>query len=211
MNTIRKISMVLIIMGMSCTFVSCAGQKQATLKLEESQMKSIAQLATMECYYHNVAKFKEDVGGIFPWNKDKHFWVEYSGSVKIGIDASLVKMTIKEDVVTIQIPEAKVLSYKANNETITEDSFIVAEKSAKTTAEDATKAFMVAQENMVIEASQDSALMASAQQRAQKIIEEYIDSIGKAVGREYRVEWEYLTDISSGTESTNPSEGNPDS
>ncbi|MBP1918191.1 DUF4230 domain-containing protein [Youngiibacter multivorans] len=211
MNMIRKISMILLIMGMSCTFVSCSEQKEATLKLQESQMKSIAQLATMECYYHNVAKFKEDAGGIFPWNKDKHFWIEYSGSVKIGIDASLVKIDIDDDIIKIQIPEAKVLSYEANQETITEDSFIVAEDSAKITAEDETKAFEEAQKNMVLEVSRDSTLMASAQQRAQKIIEEYIDSIGKAVGREYRVEWEYLTDISSGTESTNPSEGNPDS
>jgi len=40
-------------------------------------MKTIANLAVMDVYYHNVAKFKEeDVKGVLLWKKDKHFWVE---------------------------------------------------------------------------------------------------------------------------------------
>ena len=57
---------------------------------------------------------------------------------------------------------------------------------------DQTKAFAVAQENMVKAASEDSALLASAQQRAQKLLEGYVTNIGNVVGKEYSIKWKYI-------------------
>lgn len=48
---------------------------------------------------------------------------------------------------------------------------------------------------MVLAASQDTSLLASSQQRAQTLLEEYIANIGKAVGKEYSIEWIYLDSI----------------
>ena len=48
-------------------------------------MKAICELATMKCYYHTVAKYKEENAEQFLWmSKDKKFWVEYSGIVPPG-------------------------------------------------------------------------------------------------------------------------------
>ena len=158
-------------------------------------MKAICELATMECYYHNVAKYTEkDAEGILFWKKDKRFWVEYSGVVKIGIDASLINIKVNEDSVTISIPEAKVLASDVDEVSLTEDSYIVDIDSANIKGEDQTKAFAEAQKNMVKAASKDSALLASAQQRAQTLLEEYVTNIGNAVGKEYSVEWKYISD-----------------
>jgi len=151
-------------------------------------------LATMECYYHNVAKYsEEDAAGILFWKKDKHFWIEYSGVVKIGIDVSLVTVEVDEDSVTISIPDAKVLGEKVDEASLTKDSYIVDGKSADIDAEDQTKAFGFAQENMVKAASGDRALLASAQQRAQILLEEYVTNIGNAAGKEYSIEWKYIS------------------
>ena len=53
------LSLVFMILG-----TSCGNDKSAkptdTLKPEVSQMKMICELATMECFYHNVAKYKEE-------------------------------------------------------------------------------------------------------------------------------------------------------
>lgn len=77
--------------------------------------------------------------------KDRKFWVEYSGVVTIGIDTSLVTMEIDGDIVTITIPPAKVFGCKVDKETLTKDSFIVAQDSAAVEAEHQTEAFKDAQ------------------------------------------------------------------
>ena len=57
-------------------------EERINMEPQVSQMKAICELAVMDCYYHNVAKFTEkDAEGALFWKKDKHFWVEYSGIV----------------------------------------------------------------------------------------------------------------------------------
>ena len=156
----------------------------------------------MECYYHNVAKFNQkDAEGVLLWKKDKRFWVEYSGIVKVGVDASKVEMTINGTEVTITIPEAEVLDSKVDSSSLNKDSYIVAKDSAAVNADDEVEAFSVAQEEMEKEASGDKALLAAAQQRAQQLLEDYVLNIGSAVGKNYSIKWKYLknSDITSST------------
>lgn len=191
MNTRKTIALFLTFV-LSFICFSCAKTEtdQKSIKPQEAQMKAICELATMDCYYHNVAKYKkEDATGILLWKKDKHFWVEYSGIVRVGIDASKLFIEVKDNSVTITIPEAKVLDAKVDPVSLSDNSFIVDKKSAKISAEDQTNVFKEAQENMISAASKDSALLASAQQRAKTLLEEYIANIGAAVGKEYSIEW----------------------
>ena len=165
---------------------------------QASQMKSICELATMDCYYHNVAKYmEEDASGVLLWKKDRKFWVEYAGIVKIGIDTSLVNIEVDGEKVTITIPPAKVLSCKVDETTLTEDSFIIAKNSAAVEAEHQTAAFKEAQAKMQEEASSDTVLLASAQQRAQKLLEDYVNNIGNCVGKTYEIKWVYLDNAES--------------
>lgn len=192
---IRKMISVLFVLVLSITCTSCDKMEEEKKNIEPqvSQMKSISELAAMECYYHNVAKFKEeDAEGILLWKKDKNFWIEYSGVVKIGIDATLLNIVVEEDKVTISIPEAKVLGKKVDEASLNKDSFIVDIDSADISGDDEVKAFAEAQEYMVKAAAEDSALLASAQQRVQKLLEEYVTNIGNAVGKEYSIEWKYI-------------------
>lgn len=192
---IRKVILLFLVLTLSFACISCAktDEQKRTIEPQVSQMKSICELATMECYYHNVAKYSEkDAEGILFWKKDKRFWVEYSGVVKLGIDVSLVTVEVEEDIVTITIPDATVLGEKVDEASLTKDSYIVDVKSADIDAEDQTKAFRFAQDNMVKAAAEDKALLASAQQRAQTLLEEYVKNIGNAVGKEYSIKWKYI-------------------
>ena len=171
---------------------ACGGEEAAPPEIEPqvSRMRSICELAVMECYYHNVAKYKEeDAESFLFWSRDKHFWIEYSGVVELGVDASLVSMELQEDTVTITLPEAKVLSCTVDSSSLTEDSFIVDKASAKITAEDETAAFAQAQAQMEAAAAEDRVLLTSARERAQTLLEAYVRNIGQAVGREYTVRW----------------------
>lgn len=189
----KIVSMVLAaVMCMTC--ISC-GQKEQKMVEEPkvSQVKAICELAVMDCYYHNVAKyFEEDASGIWLWKKDKKFWIEYSGVVRIGIDASQVQMEVKDKQVEITMPKARVMNCTVDAATLNTDSFIVASDSAKVEAEDQTKAFREAQKNMEEEASGDSALLAAAQQRAQNLLEEYVKNVGSVTGTEYTITWKYI-------------------
>jgi vacuolar-type H+-ATPase subunit H len=194
---LNKITLLILVVLMAIGFSSCnqLADEPKNIKPEISHMKSITELAAMEVYYHNVAKYKEeDAEGILLWKKDKHFWIEYSGIVKIGIDTSLLNINVEENEVVISIPEAKVLDVKVDEDSLTEDSFLVAKKSADVSGEDEIKAFGEAQNNMIKSASKDSALLANAQQRAQKLLEEYVKNVGNAIGKEYSIQWEYVED-----------------
>lgn len=195
------------------SMVSCSNKFSAPyVKPEVSQMRAICELATMDCYYHNVAKFSQEDAERFLWiTKDKRFWIEYSGKVRLGIDASLVTMKVQDSNVTISLPPAQVLSCTIDSSSLTADSFIVDVNSAAITADDETKAFAQAQVKMEQEAASDKALLANAQQQAQTLLENYVKNIGKAVGKEYTVTWNYIGENSPTTApATNESNENAD-
>lgn len=186
----KKIVSIILVMGMCCLGISCSKKEVVP---QVSQMKSICELATIDCYYHNVAKYSEDdATRVLWWTKDRKFWIQYSGIVRMGIDTSLVNVEVQNDDVTITIPPAKVLECRIDDKTLTKDSFIVAKGSAKIGAEHQTEAFKAAQEEMQKEAEQDTVLLASAQRRAQKLLEDYVTNIGDCVGKTYKIKWVYL-------------------
>lgn len=190
----KKFICILLCLSMILS-TACEKKEKKDVKPESSQMKMICELATLECYYHNVAKYSEkDASGFWLWEKDKKFWVEYSGVVKIGVDASLIDIKVKGDKVSISLPVAKVLSSQVDEATLTKDSFIVADDSAAITADDQTDAYKKAQRKMVEEASKDKALLANAQQRAQSLLEQYVKNIGDAVDKEYTIEWNFINE-----------------
>ena len=76
-----------------------------------SQIRSICELATLECYYHNVAKsIKEKGKGLSHiGEKERVFWIEYSGVARFGINVSKVTMETKGNEILITIPKAELL------------------------------------------------------------------------------------------------------
>ena len=61
-----------------------------------SGVTSVCELATLKCYYHNVAKAETEASGIFAkWLKTgyKKIWTEYSGIIEYGIDISQVTVS----------------------------------------------------------------------------------------------------------------------
>ncbi len=184
--------LLLICFGLMLLCCAC-GKEDVQIQPQEAQMRSICELATLECYYHNVAKYKEeDAEGILLWKKDKHFWMEYEGVVTLGIDASLVTIDVNGTDVNITMPKARILDCKVNEESLTPDSIIVAKKSADVKAEDQMLAFAEAQGKMQETAAADTTLLANAQQRAQKLLEDYVNNIGKVTGQQYNIKWIYV-------------------
>lgn len=192
----KKVLALLLCLGL---LLACSGCQQPqpapppTPEPQLAQLRSICELAVMECYYHNVAKFTEkDAAGFLFWKKDKRFWIEYSGVVTLGIDATLVEMSLDGDQVTITLPPARVVSCTVDSSSLSENSFIVDQASAQIAAEDERLAFEQAQRDMEASARNDHTLLADARQRAQTLLENYVQSVGAALGRTYTIQWVLL-------------------
>ena len=199
----KKVFSSILVCILVLTMVAC-GKEPTVIPAEPEivQMRAICELSTMNCYYHNVAKYFEENASKGLWGlgkKDKHFWVEYSAEVTLGIDASLVTMEISDNQVTITIPPAEVQGKpRVHSNTLTKDSYIIAKDSADVTAQDETTVFVDAQENIKALAEADKTLLATAQDRAKMLLEDYVTNIGKVTGVDYSIKWVYVD-----------SEGNP--
>ena len=160
---------------------------------QEGQMKAICQLAVLECEYHNLAKFEQKDASKFLWMiKDKRFWVEYSATAVLGIDADQVSMELQGDVVSITLPRARVLNCKVNGDSLSPDSYIVDKASATVTAEDEVYAFQEAQDGLQKTVEADNNMMNLAQTRVEDLLRNYVNSLAKATGTEYQVEFHYI-------------------
>lgn len=160
---------------------------------QEEQMKAICQLAVLECDYHNLAKFEQKDASKFLWmTKDKRFWVEYSATAVLGIDVKQVSMDLEGNVVKVTLPKAEVLDCNVNGDSLSPDSYIVDKDSASVTAEDEVHAFQEAQDNLRQTVEADSDMLDLAQTRVEELLKNYVTSLTKATGTEYRVEFHYL-------------------
>ena len=158
-----------------------------------SGVTSVCELATLKCYYHNVAKAETEASGIFAkWLKTgyKKIWTEYSGIIEYGIDISQVTVSEpdKNGVVTETMPDAQVLNVDVDEDSLgtplTDTGFLTS-----VTTEEKTTTLAGAQEAMEQQAKENTEMLSQAKARAKTLIEEYIKNVGESIGEEYTVEW----------------------
>lgn len=193
---IRKIVLICFMCMTVLLMCSCSVEKEVTNEPELTQIRSICKLATLECYYHNVAKSVKTVGeGIAHWGeKERKFWIEYTGVAQVGVDFAKVTMKMDGTNVIISIPNAELMNISVEESTLNEESYISSAdglNSNKITAEDQTAAIENAQKEMEESVKNNFALLLSAQSRAKDLIKNYIDRLGEVSGVEYKITWVY--------------------
>ena len=201
----KKILSSFLVLSLLFTLAGCNSKpqeepKKAEATIEVDEMRAIANLATVDCYFHNVAKSDREMNPAwyqFWEKKNMRFWVEYDGKVTIGIDVSKLKVEVSDNnVVTITIPNAVVLDATVNEESLTSESFYFDPKAKKPSPEEQTEAFRQAQSNMKETAEKNPVLMLNAQANAKELLKNYVYSVGEAVGIEYTIEWKPIEDQS---------------
>lgn len=171
---------------------------------EYSSVNTICELATLRSFYHNVAMYEKKPDGgnkfvndvlLWPFGTYskigyKQFWLEYSGVVETGIDASLIKITGPDanGIVEVYVPQAKVLSVYADEASLTEP---LSENGwfTKISGKEKTEAFSTAQNAMRQEAENDQSLLRRSRENAKLLLEKYIINTGKQIGASYSVKW----------------------
>lgn len=189
---VRKITKTwMLLVG---TVVLClTGCGKETQTADFSGVTSVCELATLKCYYHNVAKAETEASGIFAkWLKTRYkkIWTEYSGIIEYGIDISQVTVSEpdKNGVVTVTMPDAQVLNVDVDEDSLgtplTDTGFLTS-----VTTEEKTTTLAGAQEAMEQQAKENTEMLSQAKARAKTLIEEYIKNVGESIGEEYTVEW----------------------
>ena len=198
LQKITKTWMLIVVTGVLCL----KKKKKETKTADFSGVTSVCELATLKCYYHNVAKAETEASGMFAkWLKTgyKKIWTEYSGIIEYGIDISQVTVSEpdKDGVVTVTIPDAQVLNVDVDEDSLgtplTDTGFLTS-----ITTEEKTTTLAGAQEAMEQQAKENTEMLAQAKARAKTLIEEYIKNVGEGIGEEYTVEWKDAEPSESG-------------
>ena len=192
MRGYRAAGMLLALSVSVCSLTGCAEKKK---EADFSGIAAVCELATLKCYYHNVAKAETEASGLFKWlgTGYKKIWTEYSGVVELGIDVNKVSVSSPgaDGVVKITIPDAEILNVDLDEdsmgEPLTDTGFLT-----EITKEEETAALAEAQDNMEETAKKNSALLAQAKERAKNLIEGYVKNVGEQIGEEYTIEWEEI-------------------
>ncbi|MBQ7924687.1 MAG: DUF4230 domain-containing protein [Lachnospiraceae bacterium] len=172
------------------------GKEEMIQQPEVEQIRSICELSTLQCVYRNVAKAEKSKGEGLAHigEKERKYWVEYSGTVKLGIDMSKVSMRIEGTDVYITIPDAEVQSMNKDDASYNEDSVISSAdgffNKNKITVEEQQQAVVDAQEKMKETVLANKDLLNKAKERAKTLIENYIKNLGQTTGVTYNVIWE---------------------
>ena len=114
---------VVLCLAVIMLFTACGKKgEEVTKELSITQMQTICELATLKCYYHNVAKLTKEKEVLW-WDTSAELWIEYSGIVKLGVDIANLDMQVDGDQVTITMPKAEVLSCQVDQTSLNEDSY----------------------------------------------------------------------------------------
>lgn len=169
-------------------------EKEILKKPDFSEVTKIGELATLKCFYHNVAEYEKQPDGLFQYGLFqvgyKKFWIEYTGTVEMGIDISKVKIGQPDEtgVVRVYIPEVEKFRVNQDSTSLQEPVYETGVFTS-ISVEEKTAALSQAQEKMEQTARADQSMLQRARENAKTLIKQYIINIGVNSGEDYDVEW----------------------
>lgn len=193
-RTIKIIITICIII----TFITgCQSTKKENLSENIKKIQLTGNLVTYRAYYHNVIEHDKKAGkGIsHVFEKDRKIFAEYTGTIKLGIDLTKVKIETNGNEINVYIPKAKIIGEpNVDKDDFKEENFIESKDGInknKITADDMAEAFDDAQKNIKKSAEKDEELLSLAQTRAKVLIEEQIIEFSDLNEKDYIINWEY--------------------
>jgi len=192
----KNIILTTIIAATLC-LTGCNNGNIKNLNENMKKMELTGNLITHNAYYHNVVEYEKKAGtGITHlFEKNRKMFIEYTGTIKLGIDLTKVKVDVKGNEINVLIPKATIIGEpNVDKDDFEAKNFIESKEGINKnpiTVDDASDAFDKAQKNMKENASKDNELLSLAQKRAKVILEENIKEFSKLNDNEYTINWEY--------------------
>ncbi len=193
----KKIIVINLLLISLFSLTGCKKDEEKILAENIKKMHLTGNLVTYQAYYHNVVEYDKKAGtGITHlFEENRKLFAEYTGTIKLGINLSNVKVSVLGREINVFIPKASVIgSPNVDKDDFKEENFIESREGINKnpiTADDSAIAFDKAQAEMLESASRDEELLAKAQQRAKIIIEENIIQFSGLNQKDYSIDWEY--------------------
>lgn len=188
-----KRGLVCLVFVGAFVFASLVGCVEEKKEPDFSGYSRIAELATLECTYHNVAEIYNDgTDMLFGINVGyKKAWFEYDGTVQLGVDVSKVRIDKPDEnnVVIIAVPSAQVLGQADADEDSISDIYSDTGWFTSITSADQSEAYVAAQESMKESAESNDMLIAEATDRARTLLSQYVIGIGEQLGQKYEIKF----------------------
>lgn len=196
---IKRLITYLVIIILILTISFFAGIKFATRNNVSSvtstsltqQLQEIEELATLSYNYTKVGKFSNNLK-FNGWNiplTQKSFLITYSGKLKAGIKMDKINISLKNNIITVLIPEIEILS----NE-IDENSIEVYDETKNVfnpiSINDYTE-FAKKQKEEVAQEAIENGLLSEAATKTQKTIKRYLNAIPN-ISENYIIEVQFL-------------------
>ena len=193
----KKIINFSVILLSILILTGCGKNKTQNLEKNLSNIQLTGDLVVQKVYYHNVAEYtkEKDSGLLHIFDKDRELWVEYTGTVELGIDLTKVKIETKGNKVEVFVPKTKILTPSIEQKG--KDSFKIYDSKDgllngnNLTMTDSTKAVKEAQQEMLDTVKKDTQLLRTAQLRAKNLIEKRIAIFSELDESEYTISWTY--------------------
>lgn len=85
-----------------------------------SKTTEISELASAEYLFTNAARFTDTkhIAAIFDWMTEKSFVQKWDGAIKAGVDLADLSVTVENNVITVFLPQAEILSYEIDYDSI---------------------------------------------------------------------------------------------
>ena len=191
----KKVVIVLLLICLCLT--GCGKSKTETLEQNIKKIELTGNLVTHKAYFHNVIEYdkKKGTGALGLLEKDRKLFAEYTGTIKLGIDLTKVKIDVNGNQINVTVHKAMIIGepnvdkndFNSDNFIESKDGFI----KNKLSIEDSSEAFNEAQKNMKEAAANNNELLSVAQKRAKVILEENIKQFSNLSEDKYTINWEY--------------------
>ena len=192
----KYLSIVLVFIIMLSGLTGCNKKEEKKKEqLNLNRIQEISELATLETYYHNVAKINKKAGsGLLNIGEvNRKYWIEYNGVAKIGIKADNITFEINGNNIVVTMPHAIILDTKIENynqDSVykTKDSWFNANEITKS---EINKAIKETNDVMINKIKNESNLFTKAEHNAEALLTSYINEIGKIHGEKYEIKYVY--------------------
>ena len=158
-------------------------------------IKQICELETLTVKCNDVVKGKKKAGK--GWThileKDRVYWIEYTGIVEMGVNADDAVIEVSDDKVYITLPEAEVLDVYVDPESINKDSIYVSNDNFinpnEFTVKNQSKIIKAAQKQLETAFEKDKEIKEETTRATKKAIENYVNKLGESFDIDYEIIW----------------------
>lgn len=191
-QTFKNIIIIVLVAGLFFFVgkVWPSGEEPTTMTsdLLSQQIQSISELATVEYNYTNMGKF-ENQATFYGWTvpfTTKSFIISYDGTIKAGLDMTLLEVKVSGKTIHIQMPKAKILSHEIDEKSI--EVFDETKNIFNQISITDYNQFAIDQKDKMETNVKEKGLIEEAQEKAKTVIKTFVKSLND-LSDDYNIEF----------------------